>query len=480
MSWSGVWNIKYNGADKEKFINLAKMIIPNFWEKFEVFENEIETIEGLSWYTADRDIAKIMEFLGQGDSIEVMIDGETHPYDENDNELPFEKQVYSKENGKVIMQSDYVDEDRYVDDELGMKDAIQYQIKNGGNTDTTYTYASWIANELGKYSDDGILIGIKDNLVSAYKQFVEEICDFELPENADEDSIRQYNEFKEGMKNLRFLQEYKSFNNYNKYKQVSDLPDCLKGMEKKDVQELGGVNALVKLYEKNGEQKTIEILSIMGYSLNATKGTNKKSHFKEIEEKMIADAKIKQSINDYLIGIIKKEYPSLSKENEKKFLESISDTIDSEMKREFWLSSGIGPRGLHCDNRPSPELEHAFMSMDFGPDWDRTRMAAAAHLTFPFKMSIYTERGRYAKATDGYWETKYLYMTEEYKAQALHSVNKRIESELAKIPKTQLEEFEQEYKKELAKYETDRQPLLERKRIEDELNEQELQLRGVF
>lgn len=29
MGWYGDWNIKYNGKDSDKFVNLAKMIIPN-------------------------------------------------------------------------------------------------------------------------------------------------------------------------------------------------------------------------------------------------------------------------------------------------------------------------------------------------------------------------------------------------------------------------------------------------------------------
>ncbi len=34
MGWYGDWNIKYNGKDSDKFVNLAKMIIPNYVKRF--------------------------------------------------------------------------------------------------------------------------------------------------------------------------------------------------------------------------------------------------------------------------------------------------------------------------------------------------------------------------------------------------------------------------------------------------------------
>lgn len=35
MGWYGSWDIEYNGNDSKKFVNLAKLIIPNYKKRFE-------------------------------------------------------------------------------------------------------------------------------------------------------------------------------------------------------------------------------------------------------------------------------------------------------------------------------------------------------------------------------------------------------------------------------------------------------------
>ena len=80
MGWYGNWNIKYNGKDSDKFVNLAKMIIPNYVKRFEETEKGVlDCKRSLSWYNADVDISKMMEYLDENDTIDVEIDGETHP-----------------------------------------------------------------------------------------------------------------------------------------------------------------------------------------------------------------------------------------------------------------------------------------------------------------------------------------------------------------------------------------------------------------
>ena len=89
MSWGGVWNLRYKGQNPKRFLDLCKIVIPNYQRRFEVLdENEIEAVKRISWYSADKDLAEIMKLLGENDSIDVIIDGETHPYDENEEELP--------------------------------------------------------------------------------------------------------------------------------------------------------------------------------------------------------------------------------------------------------------------------------------------------------------------------------------------------------------------------------------------------------
>lgn len=103
MGWYGSWNLEYTGKNKAKFINTAKLVIANFKKRFEISDDnsELEAVKGLSWYSADMDIEKILSYLDDGDQIHVLIDGETHPYDDNDEELEWEEQTYKKENGQV-------------------------------------------------------------------------------------------------------------------------------------------------------------------------------------------------------------------------------------------------------------------------------------------------------------------------------------------------------------------------------------------
>ena len=54
------------------------------------------------------------------------------------------------------------------------------------------------------------------------------------------------------------------------------LPDLFANMSKKDINQLGGKEQVIKLYEKEGEQKTRELLSILGYDLNSGLKENRK------------------------------------------------------------------------------------------------------------------------------------------------------------------------------------------------------------
>ena len=199
----------------------------------------------------------------------------------------------------------------------------------------------------------------------------------------------------------------------------------------------GGIETLAELCEKKGEDQAVMIISMLGYSLNSGESKEGKSSIKRKEKAIEVDKQMKEAVNEYLIGYIKKRFPNLSKENEEKFKEGISPVIDYEMKHGNHYG-GFGPRGLHCDNQPSPELLNAFMNMDFGPEYPDMRMSASCYSVFPMKMSVRMERGRYVEATDGYLSSEYLFMTEEYSKRALDEVNKRIEQEIAKVPKEKM------------------------------------------
>lgn len=222
MSWGGVWNLRYNGQNPKRFLDLCKIVIPNYQRRFEVLdENEIEAVKRISWYSADKDIAEIMKLLGENDSIDVIIDGETHPYDENEEELPFEKQSFKIEDGKVVMLTDYEDLDRYTDDELGMIEYVESDLKD---------YASFLVNEFGIRDEDGKIIGLEESVKEILDKFFTDL------EKAGE--IKELDEIRNGIKDTSWLNEQYEYYKENNNESKKELPPILSGMSKSDIQAL--------------------------------------------------------------------------------------------------------------------------------------------------------------------------------------------------------------------------------------------------
>ena len=222
MSWGGVWNLRYNGQNPKRFTDLCKIIIPNYQRRFEILEeNEIEAVKRISWYSADKDIAEIMKLLEKNDSIDVIIDGETHPYDENEEELPFEKQSFKIEDGKVVMLTDYVCIDRYKDDELGIIKYIETGLKD---------YASFLVNEFGIRDEDGKIIGLKES--------AKEILDRFFTDLEKSGEIKELDELRNGIEDISWLNEQYEYYKENNNEPKKELPPILSGMSKSDIQEL--------------------------------------------------------------------------------------------------------------------------------------------------------------------------------------------------------------------------------------------------
>lgn len=222
MSWGGVWNLRYNGQNPKRFTDLCKIIIPNYQRRFEVLdENEIEAVKRISWYSADKDLAEIMKLLGENDSIDVIIDGETHPYDENEEELPFEKQSFKIEDGKVVMLTDYEDLDRYTDDELGMIEYVESDLKD---------YASFLVNEFGIRDEDGKIIGFEES--------AKEILDKFFTDLEKSGEIKELDEIRNGIEDISWLNEQYEYYKENNNESKKELPPILSGMSKSDIQAL--------------------------------------------------------------------------------------------------------------------------------------------------------------------------------------------------------------------------------------------------
>ena len=69
MGWYGDFSLEYKGKDNEKFVKLAKLIIPNYVERFEEDKNVLNCTRSLSWYTAETDVEKIMSYLNNEDEM---------------------------------------------------------------------------------------------------------------------------------------------------------------------------------------------------------------------------------------------------------------------------------------------------------------------------------------------------------------------------------------------------------------------------
>lgn len=488
MGWNGSWNLEYTGKNNEKFVNVAKLVITNFKKRFEISDDKsvLDAVKRLSWYSADMDIERILSYLDDGDEIHVLIDGETHPYDDNDEELEFEEQTYRKENGEVTMECEYEDCDRYQTDRHGMKGSLIYELSypdmarqetiKGGFTNTLDTYIEWIAQEMGD----------REEMMPIIQDFMNEIMNISrdevVEENGviDEKAFAYFNEIKAKFKSLESTREYISEIREKlppkEQEAKVEVPDLFANMSKRDVKQLGGMEQLIELYEKEGEQKTRELLEVLGYDLNSgKKGKNKKqsSVAKRKAENEI-NKNIKQSVIDYFLGCIKEKYPNLTPENEEAFAEALGETIDHKLEFAGWDCS------FNIDYDPCDELISAFYSMDM----DNFDSGLPIHGVFPWKTHVRMERGKSATVSSEYGESGILYMTDEHRQELLTSVNTRIMIEESKIPQEVREGFEEEYQTIVQALDIQRNPLVkkqeETQRILDQKKALEVKARQLI
>lgn len=171
--------------------------------------------------------------------------------------------------------------------------------------------------------------------------------------------------------------------------------------------------------------------------------------FKKIEEakqNLNHDDKIKASVVQFWLECVKQNNPNLSEENQRKF----SDRLMQHINRSY---DSIMGSSLSVDYDPCGELVDAYYEMDierkfFGPEGE-----------FPYKTSTYTEKGKYAKVSSEYKESKYLYMSPEYLEEQKKNIQEQINKEEAKIPEKIKEQWEKEYQEEISKLEEERERL---------------------
>ncbi len=326
--------------------------------------------------------------------------------------------------------------------ELAYPERAREEALEEGSTYTLDTYIEWIAQEMG--DDEEMLPIIQD--------FMNKIMNISRDEvvkeygKIDEEAFTYFNDIKAKFKSLESIKEYLSVIKEKlppkeKEKKVV-LPDLFANMSKKDISQLGGKEELLKLYEREGEYKTREILLILGYDLN--------SGLKEKGENEV-NRNIKQSVIDYFLGCIKCKYPNLTSRNEEKFAKTLGGFIDYKLG------------GMDCclsiDYDPCQELLSAFYSMDMS-NFDS---GLPIFNVFPIKTQVRMKNGRCATVSSDYGKSEILYMTDEYRQELMTSVNKRIMQEEAKIPQEVKDEFEQEYQTEMEALAIKREKTIKRK-----------------
>lgn len=346
MGWYGSWDIKYNGQDSQKFVNLAKLIIPNYIKRFEETEKgRLECLRNLSWYNADVDISKIMEYLAETDTIDVTIDGETHPisgtrklseeeaewedydYEENGEyyvyeEYDDEKQTFRKEKGQVVIDNEHPDEDRYTSSKLGVPQMFTYEIaypesahegEKEGNADTVSSYIKYIAQQFAE--NDEFMPFVQDFVYSVFDpeklraMTNEEYNYFSDRVTPDENTLAKIASIRQQFRTVEstkaYLEQVK-MQNPETEKQTKPaerpVPNFIANMSKRDINNLGGLEQLIKLVELKGEDSAKELLSMLGYEISDDKAQEEPSlEDLEFEKTALEDKeqKAKQLYQEY-------------------------------------------------------------------------------------------------------------------------------------------------------------------------------------
>lgn len=370
MVWN--WNIKYNGKDSEKFVNLAKLIIPNYVKRFEETKKGVlDCKRSLSWYNADVDISKIMEYLDENDTIDVKIDGETHPIREviseggefvregtpNEEDFDYsitdkttgvttyhfntvyeepeidyyeyEEQTFRKENGQVVINNEHPDEDRYTSSNLGVQEMFTYEIaypestheeEEEGDADTVSSYIKYISQQFAE-NEDFIPI-VQDFVYSIFDpQELKELTNKEYSWyniTPDEGTLANIASIREHFKTVEstkaYLEQVKEQSSKVEKQDKTDertIPNFIANMSKKDINNLGGLEQLLKLVEVKGEDAAKELLTLLGYTINDSKIQNQSS-LQSLEDEKASlerqEQQLKQSFKKYEQQLEEEDY----------------------------------------------------------------------------------------------------------------------------------------------------------------------------
>lgn len=273
MGWSGDFQIQYKGKHPKEFHKLSKMIIPNSLMRFDfdecqMTENSVALActRNLSWYSADKDMKKVMSYLPEGEQISMQVDGEGD----------YEEIEIRKNNGQVTLSNSNDESERYGSEDIGILEML-YESLSPRYADEPEEidicsldgYIQFIANT---FAGD-------EQLMPIVQSFMYEVLDKDKINSFawdEEDKISQ--EDSDKLDQLRgnfasiestsqFLNEHKneemSFNSGEK-QSVDDLPDWAKKYPKSVISSLGGANLLKQLIATKGEEQARSVVEMLG------------------------------------------------------------------------------------------------------------------------------------------------------------------------------------------------------------------------
>lgn len=278
MSWSGDFQIKYNGKYPNEFKKIAKMIIPNSIMRFD-FDNcftdensvKLSCTRNLSWYSADKDMEKLISYFPNGDSVTMEIDGEGE----------YEIVEIKKVNGNVNLKSSNPKSERYRSPHLGVSEMIYENISplyihdDADELDicSLNGYIQLIANtfsdgeSLMPIIQDFMYTTLDKNNVNCATDFIIEGRQISVDNWNKLENIREkFNSIESTSQFLKSIKRDDLTFKSNKCININDLPDWIKNYPKSIISSLGGAALIKELIEKRGEKFAEEFIT---FSANA-------------------------------------------------------------------------------------------------------------------------------------------------------------------------------------------------------------------
>lgn len=261
MSWSGYFELKYSGEEPEKFRNLCKIIIPNSLQRFDFSTDDagmtiLKCTRNLSWYTANADMMKVMNYLGENDLIHMFISGEGIT----------ENVIIGKNEGEVYLENSNHESNRF---ELGLlgithifledlrrmpledmfpEDLNEPLLEDDNDICSIDGYLRMIAN----VNED---IGLINDFVNVVLNEVETIIVLKSENLRIKDLKNKFFDTNTSSKFLSKLRDDDCIYKTSVKQDINDLPQWLKDYPEQVIHDLGGAKMLKDLIEKKENAK---------------------------------------------------------------------------------------------------------------------------------------------------------------------------------------------------------------------------------